>query len=1140
VSPPAADFSLTIDSPTVTLQQQGVYQYQAIEANAVNGFSGAITLAFSGLPPGVATIPAGPFSFVGVSQTQPQEVSFQLSASTMAPATTSTVTVIGTSGSISHSVTLSLTVTPVAPFTVIASPASVSVVPASSTTVQLSVVVNSGPAPQLLINVSDLPTNSGSATFGPGGFLTPGNPLSFTVQASVLAQPLQNFPILVTASDNTDTYVVVVPLTVSTPALTGAPTRSTYARTEADPTSVVYDETRKLVFAAVETLNEVVVVSSTDGHQMAVIPVEYPFTIDESADGNAVYVGSPYSPYVTTIDPNQLEVIQQTTIPQVGTGGTPNQPAYTRQLIALSNGYVLLFVSSTTDGSHLYLWTPSTNAFAQLGGSSITFQTQVMTASADKTTVLLYGTDSSGASGRLYSAVTGSFTGPVKIASSDYLAVSPDGSQIVAEGDSGQPTTFYDNQFNLLGSVSLSLFPTTGIIYGLDGLHVYAFGSATVAAVAVVNTQNFSLTGIVPDFQFNDGLPSAPLAIDETGMIFACDSQLGTAAGIEFLDAGSPGFFDLPIVLGNTLQPELLNLKIATPTQLNGAGFSSNSSYQVFFGPPPASPNTLMGTDISVQSNTALNVTAPPSTTAGATNVTITRSDGFFEVMPLAASYGPEILYISPNAGSPAGGDQIQIFGFGFGTGQLQVTVGGSSATVGQVTIPQEGTGVPLESINVTTPSGNPGIADVTVSNPVSSTTVKGGFQYLESVQINPIAGALDALVYDQSRKRLYISNEDHNRVEIFDLGTNAFLSPVPVGSQPAALALSPDNTELAVLNTGAGTVSVINPSTMKVTATEPVLTASDTNKQGCAGAPLNLVPGYLASAPHLMLVDVDCTAALAGGTFHILNVDTGSLSCVGVAGCTSDGTDLAFDSGLAAMASTPDGTKIFLGDSSMIEGEPVGLLDFTANTLTTGFTGTFLDAATDMDANTFAAAFAMSNVQLLRTGIMNDLSILNAGAQSVHYVIGEKLNPSGSLLFAPQDSGVDIFDVHRGRLTMHVAMPESIPLDSNAMALDETGTKMFLISNSGITIAQLFKAPLSLANVNPAMGAPGTQVTIRGSGFLNGATVTLGTTQETATFVDSNTLQVTVPQIANGTVRVTVTNPGDQQYSFDDAFTVN
>jgi hypothetical protein len=101
----------------------------------------------------------------------------------------------------------------------------------------------------------------------------------------------------------------------------------------------------------------------------------------------------------------------------------------------------------------------------------------------------------------LYSAVTGSFTGPVTIASSDYLAVSPDGSQIVAEGDSGQPTTFYDNQFNLLGSVSLSLFPTTGIIYGLDGLHVYAFGSATVAAVAVVNTQNFSLTGIVPDFQ---------------------------------------------------------------------------------------------------------------------------------------------------------------------------------------------------------------------------------------------------------------------------------------------------------------------------------------------------------------------------------------------------------------------------------------------------------------------------------------------------------------------------------------------------------------------------------------------------------------------------------------------------------------
>src|SRR5207248_590967 len=93
--------------------------------------------------------------------------------------------------------------------------------------------------------------------------------------------------------------------------------------------------------------------------------------------------------------------------------------------------------------------------------------------------------------------------------------------------------------------------------------------------------------------------------------------------------------------------------------------------------------------------------------------------------------------------------------------------------------------------------------------------------------------------------------------------------------------------------------------------------------------------------------------------------------------------------------------------------------------------------------------------------------------------VFGERLNPSGSLLFMPQTTGVDIFDVHTGRLVQHVLLPESIPVDLGGLALDETGTKMFLISNSGITIADLFDLPLSIASANPSSALPGSQVTI-------------------------------------------------------------
>jgi hypothetical protein len=56
-------------------------------------------------------------------------------------------------------------------------------------------------------------------------------------------------------------------------------------------------------------------------------------------------------------------------------------------------------------------------------------------------------------------------------------------------------------------------------------------------------------------------------------------------------------------------------------------------------------------------------------------------------------------------------------------------------------------------------------------------------------------------------------------------------------------------------------------------------------------------------------------------------------------------------------------------------------------------------------------------------------------------------LSPAGALLFVPQVSRVDIFEVHTGRLVQHVVLPDPIPLDSNAMALDDTATRMFLVS---------------------------------------------------------------------------------------------
>ena len=201
------------------------------------------------------------------------------------------------------------------------------------------------------------------------------------------------------------------------------------------------------------------------------------------------------------------------------------------------------------------------------------------------------------------------------------------------------------------------------------------------------------------------------------------------------------------------------------------------------------------------------------------------------------------------------------------------------------------------------------------------------------------------------------------------------------------------------------------------------------------------------------------------------------------------------------------------------------------------GFSGSYGDAAASADGNDFAASLGIANLAVERTAIL----AYEPYAQGVRFndVFGEKLNPSGSLLFMPQDSGVQIFDVHTGRLVRHISLADGLPIAVNVIALDETGTEMFLISNSGITIVQLEEVPLSLALPALASGTPGTQIKLRGSGFQQGVTVSFADTQATTSFVDQNTLLTNVPTVPPGSVRITVANPDGHTYSFDNAFVV-
>ena len=105
--PPVADFSISIPSGSVTINQGASSPAVNVTVNALNGFTGNVQVTLSGVPSGVTSNPASPFTAVAGTSTA---VVFGVAAN----AATGNFTIMaqGSSGALSHSANLSLTIQP--------------------------------------------------------------------------------------------------------------------------------------------------------------------------------------------------------------------------------------------------------------------------------------------------------------------------------------------------------------------------------------------------------------------------------------------------------------------------------------------------------------------------------------------------------------------------------------------------------------------------------------------------------------------------------------------------------------------------------------------------------------------------------------------------------------------------------------------------------------------------------------------------------------------------------------------------------------------------------------------------------------------------------------------------------------------
>jgi uncharacterized protein (TIGR03437 family) len=79
------------------------------------------------------------------------------------------------------------------------------------------------------------------------------------------------------------------------------------------------------------------------------------------------------------------------------------------------------------------------------------------------------------------------------------------------------------------------------------------------------------------------------------------------------------------------------------------------------------------------------------------------------------------------------------------------------------------------------------------------------------------VSEGLVDMVYDASRRRVYIANSGLNRVEVYDERTRSMLAPISVGQLPRSLALSNDGSTLYVANSSSEYISVIDPGSGRV-----------------------------------------------------------------------------------------------------------------------------------------------------------------------------------------------------------------------------------------------------------------------------------------------------------------------------------
>jgi len=585
---------------------------------------------------------------------------------------------------------------------------------------------------------------------------------------------------------------------------------------------------------------------------------------------------------------------------------------------------------------------------------------------------------------------------------------------------------------------------------------------------------------------------------------------------------------------------------------------------------------------------------ATPAGAAGPAMVTVTNPDSQTGSLTSGFTYvvAPAVTSVSPNSGPSTGGTAVTITGGNFASGAT-VTFGGTAAT--NVVV------VSSTQITATTPAGGAGPATLTVTAGGESGSLTNGFTYTVTVPptvtgISPnsglTAGGTSVTITGTGfapGATVTFGSAAASNVNVISSTTIAATAPAnPVGPVTATVTdfgglsgslqngftytapttityvqgayATPQSSQTTVSVTfpaaqTAGDLNVVVVGWNDVTHTVASITDTEKNAYSLAVGPTQNAAGTISQS--IYYAKNIASAPAGGNTVSITFSGAAAYPDIRILEYSNADTNSPVD---IAAASTGSGTASSVTASSATTNANDLLL--AANTITTtttsagaGFTSRMItspdgDIAEDRSVNaisTYSATASMTSGQWIMqmvafkgaTGLGGGTTptVVSVTPNSGPATGGTPVTITGTNFAAPATVTIG------GAAASNVVVASSTQITATTPA-GSAGSATVTVTVGGqsgsLSSAFTYGVPATVSSISPSSGstAGGTAVTITGTNFAAGATVTIGPNAATNVVVVSSTqITATTPAGTAGAATVTITI-GGQSGSLSNAFT--